>query len=176
MKQTNGNRRWFPSLPILVLAVSAAIIVIISLTQDLVAGALETALLLMGLVASYVYGQQSQPGGYAKPHARKAYRRMATLSANLYSLSALVAQERRAVVGGASERAQERADVGLTFIEFAIGQNLAVVNDAMEDWADIVPEEAEELRKLADRREQDEEAETLEFNDEIGEDEEEAAT
>jgi hypothetical protein len=142
-------KRWFP---LLIVGLSAVIIGVVSLMEDPVVGLLEIALLLVGMAASYVYGQQSLPGGDARPHARKAYRRMVTLSGSLYALSALVADEREVIRTATADRGQDHAGSTLRYVEHALGQSVNVVTDAMEDWADVVPDAVEELRALAEQR------------------------
>jgi hypothetical protein len=135
------------AFPVAVLLASAALVIGVSLYENLLAGLIEAAFLLIGVWGAYVLGQQSVPGGDAKPHARKAYRRMATLYGQLYALTERAATERDAIVGKGNDQAAERAYMALDFIGFSVGQNLAVVNDAMEDWADVVPDEVADLRR-----------------------------
>jgi len=133
--------------PLAVLLVAVVIIAVVSIIENVLAGLVEVALLTVGVWGSYVLGQQSVPGGDARPHARKAFRRMATLYAQLFALTERIASDVSEAKARKGERAAERAVLALEYTGFAVGQNLAVIADAMEDWADVVPGEATELRQ-----------------------------
>jgi hypothetical protein len=146
-------RRWWhelralPPFPLATLVASAVILAIVSLTQSFLLGLIEIAFLVIGLAGSYTLGRHVE----ARPEipVRGAFRRMARLYVELFGLRAYVTKEREASDSGALE-----------LIEFTLTNNLGTIEDAMEDWADLVPEEIEELR----RRKQGEvgEFETLE--------------
>jgi hypothetical protein len=163
-KATDMLRR-LPPFPLGVLLACALIVIVVSLFQNLLAGLVEAALLILGLWSSYVLGQSSVTAGDVRPRVRGSYRRMATLYGQLYGLTRLVGNERDALDRD-SEGARERAVASLGFIEFSIGQNLSVVADAMEDWADMVPDEVSDLRRqmLEARADQNN---IQEYNDEI---------
>jgi hypothetical protein len=145
-----GVLRGLPPFPVAVLGACAAILITVALFENPVAGLVEAVLLVLGLWGSYVLGQTSASGGDVRPRVRGSYRRMATLYVQLYDLTQLIASERDGL-RRAEEGVRDRAVASLTFIGFAVGQNLSVVSDAMEDWADVVPEEVTDLRQRADQ-------------------------
>lgn len=151
MSQATQSLKGVPSFPVAVLAGCVVIVAVVSLVENLVAGAVATVALIIGLWGSYELGQKSVTGGDVRPRIRGSYRRMATLHAQLYALTEVVARQRDASLQSDSQ-VGERTAATLEMIEFAIGQNLSVVADAMEDWADIVPEEVADLRQKAERR------------------------
>lgn len=108
--------------------------------------ALESTLLqgfslLAGLAGSYLFGTLSATASarqLIRPHARSAFRRVLSL---YQGLSRLAAQIDRA-------RAAEPLDRQVTpyhILEAMVEQQILTVDDAVEDWRDLVPEEVEEL-------------------------------
>jgi hypothetical protein len=149
-ERSRRRLRELPPFPLAVLAACVLVLAAVSLLQNFVAGLLEVVLLILGLWGSYVLGQSSIGGGDVRPRARGSYRRMATLHAQLYALTGLIAKARDGFIRGDSD-VRERAISSLEFIEFAVGQNLSVISDAMEDWADMVPDEVNDLRRGDER-------------------------
>ena len=94
-----------------------------------------------GLAGSFIFGRQSAREAareMIKPHARSAFRRLLSL---YHSLS------RAATAIEASQRSEshEDAQMALAKLEVIVVEQLAVTDDALEDWRDIVPEDVEEL-------------------------------
>jgi hypothetical protein len=139
--------RTLPPFPVAVLATSVVVLAIVGIAQDFLTGLVQVVVLLLGVWSSYALGQRSD----VRPHARKAYRRAANLYGQLYALTERIAVLRDNVRATEPGNLRDRACDAFDFLEFAVGQNLSIVSDAMEDWEDVVPEEAAELRRTAKR-------------------------
>lgn len=132
--------------PILFVSMSiviAAYFVHVSATRDL--NHLESSLfqvfaLFVGLFGSFIFGRQAASAAareLIRPHARSAIRRIRSLSSGLGRLA--VAIERC--------ESPEEYRVTLATLEAIVTEQLGTADDALEDWADIVPEDVSELRK-----------------------------
>jgi hypothetical protein len=115
---------------------------------------LNVVLLLISLFGSYVIGRSTTSTSDVRPHAKKAFRRVVTHYRALAAVPALIESQRAML---AEQAARTDDDVvpmafvqnALWVVDFQINQQLATVNDAMEDWRDIVPDEVEAVEREA---------------------------
>lgn len=137
------SRRIAPILLILLGISIAACLVIVSATRILthLEGMLFQLLALgIGLYGSYIFGRQSASDTareIIRPHARSAIRRIRSLSSGLGRIA--IAIERC--------ESPEEYRVTLARLEAIVTEQSVTTDDALEDWADIVPEDVAELRK-----------------------------
>ena len=87
--------------------------------------------LLAGLGGSYVFGRQAAVTG---PHARSAFRRLASLYGSMGRVADIIAEEE-----------SEDDATKMKIIEAIVMEQITTVDDALADWQDIVPESVEEL-------------------------------
>ena len=96
--------------------------------------------LVAGLTGSFIFGKQSARAAareIIKPHARSAFRRLASLYLGLSTIARVIKAARNL-----------RSDsVELAELDGLVMGQLATADDALEDWRDIVPEELDDLRK-----------------------------
>lgn len=137
-----------PPFPTVAIGISAIIIAVVAIRENWQTGLIAVAVLLVGLWGSYVLGRESRNA----PPVRQAYRHLARIQANLYALTERLAADRDAL---SRYEGQDQAHAGLrkasdtlSWAEFAIGQTWGYVGEAMEDWAELAPEEVEELRQV----------------------------
>ena len=93
-----------------------------------------------GLTGSYYFGQQAagdRARELIRPHARSAIRRLRFLSAGLGRVAE--------AIRGCESPADYR--VTLAILRAIVVEQLAAADDALEEWADILPEDVAELRK-----------------------------
>ena len=88
---------------------------------------------LAGLGGSYIFVRQAAITG---PHARSAFRRLASLYGSMGRVANIIAEE-----------APEDDATKMKIIEAIVTEQIATVDDALSDWQDIVPESVEELRQ-----------------------------
>ncbi len=93
----------------------------------------QTFALLAGLGGSYIFVRQAAITG---PHARSAFRRLASLYGSMGRVANIIAEE-----------APEDDATKMKIIEAIVTEQIATVDDALSDWQDIVPESVEELRQ-----------------------------
>lgn len=89
--------------------------------------------LFLGLTGSYVFGRRATITG---PHARSAFRRLASLYRSMGRVANIIAEEER-----------EDDATKMKIIEVIVMEQITTVDDALADWQDIVPESVEELRQ-----------------------------
>jgi hypothetical protein len=105
--------------------------------------------LLAGLAGSYLFGTQSAmriARGMIKPHARSAFRRVLSLYKGLSRIGQQIERAKSAV-------SPEGQITPYDILEAMVEQQLLTVDDAVEDWRDLVPEEVEELQARLERGE-----------------------
>ena len=93
----------------------------------------------VGLTGSYILGKRATEGvarESIRPHARSAFRRLVSLYQSLSEIAYLVAS---------SESDEENAKM-LALREIIV-REIRTADDALEDWADIVPEEVKRYRE-----------------------------
>ena len=98
----------------------------------------------IGLLGSYIFAKNSARAGaldVVRPHARSAFRRVTALYHSLYRLSAKI-----------EDLKKEGHDHRLELIQTLVNEQIAMGEDAMEDWRDIVPEEVEEIERRGKAR------------------------
>ena len=93
----------------------------------------QTFALLAGLGGSYVFGRQATVTG---PHARSAFRRLASLYGGMGRVADIIAEEER-----------EDEATKMKIIEAIVTEQITTLDDALADWQDVVPESVEELRQ-----------------------------
>ena len=93
----------------------------------------QTFALLVGLGGSYIFGRQATITG---PHARSAFRRLASLYGSMGRVAKIIAEEE-----------PEGDATKMKIIEAIVVEQINTVDDALADWQDIVPESVEELRQ-----------------------------
>lgn len=93
----------------------------------------QTFALLAGLGGSYIFGRQATITG---PHARSAFRRLASLYGSMGRVADIIATE------------EPKDDATkMKIIEAIVTEQITTLDDALSDWQDIVPEPVEELRQ-----------------------------
>lgn len=103
---------------------------------------LQAFALVFGLVGSFIFGKHSARDAareIIKPHARSAFRRLISLYESLSRVGAEIEHSK-------IESNKQADAVVLAKLEAIVVEQLATADDALEDWADIVPEEVSELR------------------------------
>lgn len=96
-----------------------------------------------GLTGSFIFGRQSARESareIIKPHARSAFRRLISLYLSLRRAGTIIESSQ-------SARSDENHQVTLAKLEVIVTEQLTAVDDALEDWNDIVPEEVAELKQ-----------------------------
>ena len=109
---------------------------------DLEGVLLQVIALATGLVGSFIFGRQSAHEAakeIIKPHARSAFRRLLSLYRSLSRVASILASSQ-------DFESRENYKVMHAKLEGIVVEQLAVADDALEDWRDIVPEEMKELR------------------------------
>ena len=96
--------------------------------------------LLAGLGGSFIFGRHSARAAareIIKPHARSAFRRLRSLYQSLYRVATTIE----------SSQSVESPEypVVIAKIEAIVIEQIAMADDALEDWRDIVPEDVKEL-------------------------------
>jgi hypothetical protein len=126
--------------------VGAGIFAIVAMYRTLTG--LENVLLQVfslgiGLLGSFVLGRESAREAakdLVKPHARSAFRRLLSLYRSLSRLAVAI-QNARPV-----NNSDPIHPSALDRLESIVIEQIDTVDDALEDWRDIVPEDVEELR------------------------------
>lgn len=148
------NRRFSVGWPLIV---GAALIVVLLALTILVTGnrhstKLENGLLqfvafaistAIAIAIGYISARE-QAKEIVRPHGRKAVRRIVTLGSGIQSFRSILESERERMEHQASQSGQIQAfEVQKTFevLSSQVGGQLRVVEDAIEDWRDVVPEE-----------------------------------
>lgn len=98
----------------------------------------QTFALLAGLGGSYFFGRRATITG---PHARSAFRRLASLYGSMGRVANIIAEEE-----------PEGDATKMKIIEAIVMEQVNTVDDALADWQDIVPESVEELRRELTKR------------------------
>jgi hypothetical protein len=112
----------------------------------------------VGIYASWQFGRSSLPAAakeLVKRQVRSAFRRTKDLYGSAARLSSAVDERRDALRG----LKNQTGDVALTDVELAldllhalVNEQIGRLNDALEDWRDLVPEEIERMdREIAER-------------------------
>ncbi len=108
---------------------------------------LQVFTLGMGLTGSFIFGRRSAKESameIIKPHARSSFRRVLALYASLSRVSA--------IINSSKEENMDNYDIILAKLEVIVTEQLHTIDDAVEDWRDMVPEDVEELNnKLVNR-------------------------
>lgn len=119
---------------------------------------LETALmsgasLVLGVIASWLFGRVLGQESI-KPQARSALRRVVTIADGLERVRALIRQGKRDVALDEQNRENMGAhlnalvaDMTLRGLDAVVSEQIAAAKDAIQDWGDILPEEAQQLRE-----------------------------
>ena len=92
---------------------------------------LQILILVAGIVGSVWLGRQSLMN---RPHARSAFRRVTSLYSGLARAAAIIEESR-------DFDSVEKYHVAFARLEELVSSQLATVDDALEDWRDIVPTE-----------------------------------
>ena len=100
---------------------------------------LQVFALFAGLTGSYIFGRQTagkMAGELVRPHARSALRRLLSLYSGLGRAATAI------------QRCESPDDCRETLatLRAIVIEEVVTADDALEDWADIVPEDLEELR------------------------------
>lgn len=105
---------------------------------------LQVISLGLGLIGSYVLGQESArdtANDIIKPHARSAFRRLVSLT---QSLSRLV-QTMRSIRPADGQNPEATAIIDR--IESIVIEQISTAADALEDWRDVLPDDVKALQK-----------------------------
>ena len=94
---------------------------------------------LVGGVVSSAWLSREMNRGVEKKHARSAFRRLLSLTEQIYKAVNLIefAQTAKTI---------DEHKIMLARLEETVDSQRAMVNDALEDWNDIVPEEIEKIK------------------------------
>lgn len=98
--------------------------------------------LATALIGSYLFARR-----YAdKPHARSAFRRILRLYDSLSRLGNVISK---------AQKTNPNENNGiLQVLQAMVTEQIATVDDALEDWRDIIPKDVEEIeRKLKEKKE-----------------------
>lgn len=119
----------------------AVLFVVVSATRELTTLELivfQVMVLLLSLLGSFAFSREFAAGAAdqsLKRHAKSAFRRVLTLFRGLSRIAA-VANDPGADLHSA-----------LAVISAIVREHIATADDALEDWREIVPEEADALRQ-----------------------------
>lgn len=95
-----------------------------------------------GISGSYLLGRESAREAaidIIKPHARSAFRRLISLYSSLSRLAVAIEASRPVNDEPLHSSVLDR-------LEAMVTEQIVTVDDALEDWRDLVPDEVEELR------------------------------
>lgn len=100
----------------------------------------QIMVLLFSLTGSYWFGKQAAIDGareLIRPHARSSFRRLLSLYRSLSTQIAIM------------ENCDTPDDYPATFasLKVIVHEQIYTADDALDDWADIVPDDVAELRK-----------------------------
>lgn len=112
---------------------------------------LQAFALPMGVLGSFIFSRQAADKAareIIKPHARSAFRRLMSLYSGLHRVASIID------VAHDPEMRQDDREI-LAALEAIVTEQLGTIDDALEDWRDLVPEDVEELdqRLCVDREE-----------------------
>ena len=111
---------------------------------------LQFFILLIGLGGSFWAGRQSAVGAardILRPHARSAFRRVTSLYSGLSRTAGIIDECR-------DDDSPERYSVAFARLEELVRSQLITADDALEDWADIVPKDVRDLQRRLRNSEQ----------------------
>nr|VFK23520.1 MAG: hypothetical protein BECKLPF1236B_GA0070989_13624 [Candidatus Kentron sp. LPFa] len=115
---------------------------------------LQLFVLIASLVGSFLFGQRSAENTakeIIEPHARSAFRRLNSLYESLSRVGIEIEKSR---YYGEDDNGSIPCEITLARLEAIVVEQLAIADDALEDWRDIVPEDVAELEdRLKNRRE-----------------------
>ena len=146
-KKNPQNGKISISILLVIISIAVAIFaIIVSAIREFTP--LENSLIwVFGLAAalagSYMFAKQSSRKtvfDIIKPHARPAFRRLLWLYKSLSRLAYAINE--------AQEAKQCENDNILTKLEAMVTEQIATVDDALEDWRDIIPDDVEEIMKI----------------------------
>ena len=103
---------------------------------------LQIFALLAGIAGSFWFGRQSATRAameVVRPHARSAFRRVTSLYSGLARAAAIIEESR-------DFDSVEKYHVAFARLEELVSSQLATVDDALEDWRDLVPTEVSDAR------------------------------
>ena len=103
---------------------------------------LQIVILATGVSSSYLFSQKAARVA-AKPHARSAFRRVTSLYSGLFYIKRHIDRHRQSDAKDTSEL--------VAVIEAVVDQQVNTVEDALEDWRDIVPEEVAGLEESLEK-------------------------
>lgn len=122
--------------------VGLAIFVVITSSKraltSLEATLLQVVILGTGVSSTYFFSQTAARMA-AKPHARSAFLRVASLYSGLFYIKRHIDRHRQSGSEAGSET--------IAVIEAVIDQHVRTVEHALEDWREIIPEEVAVLEK-----------------------------
>lgn len=152
------------------LITGAILIVILLALTIIVTGNRDSTNLENGLVQFIAFGfgtaiaigigyvsAKEQAREIVRPHGRKAVRRIVTLGSGIQAFRALIETEWQRMEHQAAESGQVEAfEVQKTFevLSSQVAGQLRVVEDAIEDWRDVVPEEVAAIEGQGERSQQ----------------------
>ena len=145
---------WHKSSAILILTIVVVIALIaigssVQTTTAFTGILLDILLLIVSISASWFFAQSSAKQAAKDtfaPIARSAFRRLRSTQRGLYQASERISKERAASADLRTRTGEQTDNETLNVIGAIITQQLYAIGDAMEDWADIVPDELEGLR------------------------------
>jgi hypothetical protein len=98
--------------------------------------------LSLSISGAFIFGRESAMRAareIIKPHARSAFRRLLSLYNSLSRLAASIADARSSQ--------SVKINPILDKLEAIVTEQIVTADDALQDWADIVPDDVDEIRK-----------------------------
>lgn len=105
---------------------------------------LQAFILIAGITGSYFFRRQAaRKAAYEaiKPHARPAFRRLLSLFDSLSRLANAIEKARLSNIKTAKD------NTVLDKLSAIVIEQIHSADDALEDWADIIPDDVDEIRK-----------------------------
>lgn len=106
---------------------------------------LQSIFLIIGLLGSYFFGRLSSRKAaqdLIKPHAKSAFRRLISLYRSLKRMAEVIQ-----LALHQDNNTKPSCLESLNKLEAIVDGQIDTIDDALEDWRDIVPEEIEGLRE-----------------------------
>jgi hypothetical protein len=158
-KENWSNLPWRPIAAVVGLLILFALTVAVTANEhasELSKGLLQFIFFVAAAGLAVDLGRQSLKRGTTdvlKPHGRKAVRRIVRLGQGIGSFSTTIAtqrdlmRQRGAEQGGAVEVFE--VEGAFEMLEAHVAAQLGIVEDAIEDWRDVVPAEVEAIESRA---------------------------
>jgi hypothetical protein len=126
---------------------------------------LQAITLVFGTYGSYVFAKASLEDaarGLVTPHARSAFRRVRNIYSALGRLLELMNRQSSHfnVIRDAGTLDYENVQLTMLMLERIVIEQLNTVDDALEDWRDLVPDEVKAIEEQVQKKERDRDGES----------------